>query len=211
MTREEMKRKRELGRAIEKEFLKPISKNHGYKIIGGIPYCVHDNWLYTIYVSNAHDWIQMVINVKPVVIDEVFWEVFEMKEEAKKKPFSFHVNAAFVPYSFWLEDWKIPIAETEQAENVLKQAFTDADEKIAAYCERIKTIQDYKELEQNHEPVNHLNCILCDIAMGDYESALQKTQEELSHNHSGRFASTEGGDIYEYVQRYCKKKICAIR
>ena len=32
-----------------------------------------------------------------------------MKEEASKKPFSFHVNEAFAPWSFWLEEWKIPV------------------------------------------------------------------------------------------------------
>lgn len=207
MTREEMKMKRELKKAIEKDFLKPISKNHGYKMIGGTPYRVHGDWLYTIYVSNSYEWIRVVINVKPVAIDEVFWEVFEMKETADKKPFSFHVNAAFVPYSFWLEEWRIPIAAAEQVEAVLDQALTDADEKIAAYCEQIKTIQDFQKLEQNHEPVNHLNCILCDIVLGDYESALMKAEEELSRKHSGGFASIQGGDIYEYVQRYCKKRL----
>lgn len=39
----------------------------------------------------------------------MFWTVFEMKEEESKKPFSFHVNAAFAPWSFWLEEWKIPV------------------------------------------------------------------------------------------------------
>lgn len=42
-----------------------ISKDYGYKIISGIPYCVHEGWLYTIYVSNPHEWIRMVINVRP--------------------------------------------------------------------------------------------------------------------------------------------------
>ncbi|MDE5892382.1 MAG: hypothetical protein K2H45_05630, partial [Acetatifactor sp.] len=163
MTREEMGRIRELKKAVEKDFLRPISKKYGYKMISGIPYCVHDDWLYTIYVSVSHDGIRMVINVRPIAIDEAFWEVFEMKEEADKKPFSFHVNAAFVPHSFWLEDWKIPVTGEEEAESVLEQAFTDANERIAVYCEQIRTIQDFKELVQNHEPINHLNCILCDI------------------------------------------------
>lgn len=207
MTREEMRRRRELEKAVQKEFLRPISKKYGYKIIGGTPYCVHNDWLYTIYVSNSHDRIRMVINVKPIAIDEVFWEVFEMKEEAGKKPFSFHVNAAFVPYSFWLEDWNIPVTAVEETEAALEQAFTDANKKIAGYCERIKTIQDFKELVQNHEPVNHLNCILCDIVSEDFESALAKTEEELSQKHSGGFASLRGGDIYKYVQRYCKSRL----
>lgn len=207
MTREEMRMKRELQKAIEKDFLKPICKSHGYKMIGGVPYCVHDDWLYTIFVSNSHDSIHIVIDVKPVIIDEVFWTVFEMKEEAGKKPFSFHVNAAFVPWSFRLEDWRIPIAGLEEAEPILEKAFSEIDEKIALYCKQLITILDFKELVQSHNPVNHLNCMLCDIAVGNFESALLKAEEELSSKHSGGFASVKGGDIYEYVKRYCINKL----
>lgn len=203
MTREEMRMRRELQKAIEKEHLRPISKSHGYKMIAGIPYIVHNDWLYTILVSNSHNSIRIVIEVKPVIIDEVFWTVFEMKEEASKKPFSFHVNAAFAPRSFWLEEWKIPVMEIEEADTVLEKAFVEIDEKIAGYCEQLKTIQDFKELVQSHEPVNYLNCILCDIAEGNFESALTKVEEELSNNHSGGFASPKDGDIYDYVKRYC--------
>lgn len=206
MTREEMRKRREIEKAIKKEFLRPIGKSHGYKTIDGIPYCVHDGWLYSIYVFNTQNEVHMVINVKPVVIDEIFWTVFEMKEEAEKKPFSFHVNAAFVPWSFWLEEWQIPISEAEEVQSVLEQAFTDADGKIAGYCEQVKTIQDFKELVQNHEPVNHLNCILCDIALGNLKSALKTTEEELSKQRSGGFACGER-DIYEYVRQYCKNRL----
>ena len=199
-----MRMRRELQKAIEKDYLRPISKSHGYKMIGGIPYIVHNDWLYTILVSNSHNSIRIVIEVKPVIIDEVFWTVFEMKEEVSKKPFSFHVNAAFAPWSFWLEEWKIPVMAIEEIEPVLEKAFVDIDEKIAVYCEQIRTIQDFKELVQSHEPVNYLNCILCDIAEGNFESALTKVEEELSNKHSGGFASTQDGDIYEYVKRYCK-------
>ncbi|MCM1539682.1 MAG: hypothetical protein NC121_00265 [Blautia sp.] len=207
MTQEELRIKRELKKAIEKDFLKPLSKKYGYKIIGGTPYCVHDGWLYTLFVSNTHDHIRMKIDVKPIALDEAFWEVFEMKEEAHKKPFSFHVNAAFVPYGFRLEEWKIPIAAVEEAESVLEQAFAGANEKIAGYCGQLQTIEDFKALVQGHEPVNHLNIILCDIVSGDLESALARTEEELSHKHSGGFASVKGGDIYEYVRRYCRERL----
>ncbi len=202
-----MRIQRELKKAVEKDFLKPAAKKHGYKMIGGIPYCVYDDWLYTIFVSNSHNYIRMVINVRPIAIDEAFWEVFEMKDEAAKKPFSFHVNAAFVPHSFWLEEWKLQVAAVEEAESVLERAFTDADEKISGYRGQIKTVEDFKELVRNHEPVNHLNCILCDIVLEDYESALTKTEEELANKHSGGFASMKGGDIYEYVRRYCKNRL----
>ena len=102
MARENVQMKRELKRLIEKVYLKPISKNHGYKIIGGIPYIVHNDWLYTILLSNTHNSIHIVIEVKPVIIDEVFWTVFEMKEEVSNKPLSFHVNAAFAPWRILL-------------------------------------------------------------------------------------------------------------
>ena len=42
------------------------------EIIGGTPYCVHDNWLYTISVSNSYNAVRMIICVKPVAIDEIY-------------------------------------------------------------------------------------------------------------------------------------------
>ena len=149
----------------------------------------------------------MVIEVKPIRIDEVFWTVFEMKEEADKKPFSFHVNVAFAPWSLRVEEWEIPVMAIEETESLLEKAFADIDEKIAVYCEKIRTIQDFKVLVLNHEPINHLNGILCDIAEENFESALAKVEEELSNKHSGGFASMQGGDIYEYVKRYCEVRI----
>ena len=64
-------------------------------------------------------------------------------EEASKKPFSFHVNAAFAPWSFLLEEWKIPVMAIEEVETILEKAFVEIDEKIAVYCEQIKTIKDF--------------------------------------------------------------------
>lgn len=207
MTREEMRTKREIKRAIEKEFLKPISKKNGYKIISGSAYVVHGDWIYTVDVFNTHECIIMTITVKPIAIDDVFWDIFEIYEEASKRPFSFHVNAAFIPYGLQLEEWKVPVTNLKQVESVLDQAFVDTNSKISMYCEKIKTIQDFKELVLNKEHINYLNCILCDIVLGDYKSALNTTEEELSKNHSGGFVSIQGGDIYEYVIRYCKKKM----
>lgn len=207
MTREEMRIKREIKKTIEKDFLKPISKKNGYKIISGVAYVVYGDWIYTINVFNTHEWIMMTINVKPIAIDNLFWKIFEIYEDASKRPFSFHVNAAFIPYSLQLEEWKVPVATSEQVESVLDQAFIDANNKISMYCEKIKTIQDFKELVLNEEHINYLNCILCDIVLRDYKSALNTTEEELSKNHSGGFVSIQGGDIYEYVIRYCKKQM----
>lgn len=207
MTREEMRMKRELQKAIKKTFLRPISKRHGYKTTDGMVYCVHDDWLYTIFVTYPENSLRIEIRVKPLIIDEIFWEVFEMKEAASKMPFSFHVNAAFVPWSLSLEKWQVPLASVEQAEPVLEKTFSDIDEKIARYRKQITSLSDFQELERRDEPVNHLNCILCDIAMGSYDHALAETEEELANGHSGRFGSADGRDIYDYAKQYCINKL----
>ena len=207
MTREEMKIRREMKQIVEKQYLKPVSKRHGYKFVSGFPYIVHDGWLYILYVTTLLREIHMQIEVKPVVLDEVFWTVFDMKTEAEAKPFSFHVTAAFAPYTLYLEEWTLPLETAEQAEAVVDRALTQADAKIGTYCKQIQTLQQFREMTLSREHANLLNGMLCDIALEDYASALQAAEAETALHHSGGFSDLRHGDIYEYVKRYCKEQL----
>ncbi len=207
MTREEMRIQREIKQALEKKHLKPICKSRGFKVISGCPYRVVEGLLYTLYVSNNNENIIMQLYVKPLIIDDLFWEIFNMKEEAAKQPFSFHVVAAFVPYSLSLERFQLPINSAEETEEVLNKAFDRIEEFISEYSVKLKTVSDYKNLLSEQKVVNHLNCMLCDIAEGDYKSALDRAEERIAAKDMGNFLSVNGGGIYEYVCRYCKEKL----
>ena len=203
MTREEAKKYREIKKAVEKVHLKPVGKRHGYKHISGSPYKLCGDMLYILTVCVSPDGLLYILSVKSVLLDSVFWEVFGITEEVKKQPFSFHINGAFTPYPLELKREKLPIGSSEEAESVLEEVFSKADKDIEYYCDRIKSISDFKNELLKKERVNKLNCMLCDIAENNFESALKAVEEELSLDHSGGFADTENGDIYNNVKKYC--------
>lgn len=207
MTREEIKIRSEMKKIVEKQYLKPVSKRHGYQFVSGKPYLVHDGWIYILYVMTQFRAIDIQLEVKPAVLDEIFWDVFDMKEEAASKPFSFHVTATFAPFSIYLEDWSLPLETAEQAEAVLELAFTQASAKIDTYYKQLRTLQQFRMLSLNRERPNLLNGMLCDIAQGDYASALQTAESEIEQRHTGGFVDLQCGNIYQYAKRYCMERL----
>ena len=207
MTRAEQAELRELTQLIEKKLLKTILKKYGFKSISGIAYKVIGNWIYILFETVYLHGIKIKIQVKPISLDDLFWEIFEMKEAADSMPFSFHVNAAFVPWALTLENWDEPIANIDDAERVLDQVIHLSDEKIMSYCEQIKTIQDYKDRLLQEKYVDELNCMLCEIAVGDIQEAYDHAQKELAGGKTGGFQSVSGGSIYNYVIKYCEQRL----
>ena len=205
MTREQMRLQKEYKMLVEKQLLKPTAKQFGFKTISGFAYRKEGGWLYIVHMIARYDSLIVRIGVKPLLLDELFWEIFEMKAEVAKKPLSFHVNAAFVPYKLTFREWSIPFAGIEHTAEVLEQAFTECQSAIAEGLERIQNTSDYRELLMQEKHVNMLNVILCDIAEGNYAQALAETEQELAAGHSGGFATMEKGDIYEYIMRYCRE------
>ena len=80
--------------------LKVVAREHGFKVVSDCAYKVGD-FLYEVFLSappvRCGTAIRAVVSVKPCAIDNVFWDVYEMGEVARKKPFSFHITAAHSP------------------------------------------------------------------------------------------------------------------
>ncbi len=207
MTREQMRLRKEYETLINKQLFKPTAKNFGFKIISGSAYRKEGDWLYIAHMITRYDSLLIRVGVKPLLLDELFWETFEMKSEASKKPLSFHVNAAFVPYSLTFREWVIPFTGIEHTAEVLEQAFTECQYVITQGLECIQNIPDYRDLLMQCEHINMLNVILCDIAEGQYAQALAEAEQEIAAGHSGGFATMEKGDIYNYIVRYCRERL----
>lgn len=207
MTREQMRLQKEYKTLVEKQLLKPTAKQFNFKTISGFAYRKEGDWLYIVNMIARYDSLVVRISVKSILLDELFWEIFEMQAEVSKKPLSFHVNAAFVPYSLTFKELTIPFTGIEHTSEVLEQAFIECQSVVAQGVENIQSISDYRELLLQRDRVNMLNVILCDVAEGHYAQALTKTEQELGVNHSGGFVTMEKGDIYEYIERYCRKRL----
>ncbi len=207
MTREQMRLQKEYKLLVEKQLFKQTAKQFGFKTISGSAYRKEGDWLYIADMIARYDSLLVKIEVKPLLLDELFWEIFEMKAEVAKKPLSFHVNACFVPYSLTFREWIIPFTGIEHTAEVLEQAFTECQSVIAQGLESIQNLSDYRELLMQKDHVNMLNVMLCDIAEGQYAQALAEAEQELAAGHSGGFVTVEKGDIYEYIVRYCRERL----
>lgn len=211
MTRQQQKKVREVNAVLNRE-IRSACKRYKYKTVMGFAYKVVNGYLYTLCISvppvGVGDYLGIRLWCKPLAMDEMFWEVFGMKEIAANQPFSFHRTAAFAPYDLTLEKWDSPLESIEKMTETLDGIFRKGEKLIDSYVQDFQDIEDYKQcfvkLENNCFP---LNVILCDMVQGEYQAALDRINEEIAAGKRGGFASVKGGDIFSYAKKYCEKKL----
>lgn len=214
MTREEQKAVRELKNSIKK-MLRPICKSFKYKTASGWAYKVINDYIYILYIDaypiSLGRYISTKISVKPALIDNIFWEVYEMADIAKGQSFSFHIAAAHAPYPLEIEKFETPVATLEDVTLAIEEILRKADDILEQYSKRFLTISSFKsEIYNRKDPISRLNTALCNIAEENYQEALSIAQEELDKGGAGLFARIdENGvtDIYSYVKKYCEERM----
>ena len=81
MTRQEQKAVKELSTMLSKN-LKVVAGEHGFKVVSDCAYKVLGDFLYEVFLSappvRRGTAIRAVVSTKPCVIDNVFWDVYEM-------------------------------------------------------------------------------------------------------------------------------------
>ena len=197
MTRQEQKAVKKLSEMISKN-LKVIAKEHGFKVVSDCAYKVLGDFLYEVCLSappvRHGTAIRAVVSTKPCVIDNVFWDVYEMGEVARKKPFSFHITAAHSPSAHIIKEMELPVPTVDAATLVMNEAF----------CRFNKA-----EILHDTAPTARLNVVLCEIAEGNFRQAMLLVEKELENEPYGLFNTvTDGGikSIYDYVKEFCQKK-----
>lgn len=213
MTREEQKAVRELKNAVKK-ILKPIGKALNYKTVSGWVYKVVNDYIYILYISvppvSRGKYIRAKVSVKPILIDTIFWEVYEMTEIAKGQSFSFHVAAAHAPYPYTIEEFDTPITSLEDVTSALEDIFRKSDNIIEQYSEQFLTISSFKtEICNKKDPSSRLNTALCNIAEENYQEALSIAQQELNKGAGLFMRIDENGvtDIYSYIKKFCEERL----
>lgn len=150
------------------------------------------------------------VYVKPCIIDDVFWEVYEMQEITRKKPLGFHITAAHVPYSHIIKNFEICVKSMAEAGEALDEALRLSDTIIEQHHICCATIADFKaEIAGGENPIERLNMVLCEIAEENYQAALQLAEKELKTDRLALFAKlTDQGlkGIYEYAKEFCENK-----
>ena len=213
MTRQEQKAVKELSEMIAKN-LKVIAREHGFKVVSDCAYKVLGDFLYEVFLSappvRRGTSIRAVVSTKPCVIDNVFWDVYEMGEVARKKPFSFHITAAHSPSAHIIKEMELPVPTVDAATLVMNEAFCRFNKSIQDHHSRCSTVSDFKaEILHDTAPAARLNVVLCEIAEGNFHQAMLLAEKELENEPYGLFNTvTDGGikSIYDYVKEFCQKK-----
>ena len=226
MTRQEQKAVKELSTMLSKN-LKVVAGEHGFKVVSDCAYKVLGDFLYEVFLSappvRRGTAIRAVVSTKPCVIDNVFWDVYEMGEVARKKPFSFHITAAHSPSAHIIQEMELPVPTVDAATLVMNEAFCRFNKSIQDHHSRCRfnksiqdhhsrcsTVSDFKaEILHDTAPTARLNVVLCEIAEGNFRQAMLLAEKALENEPYGLFNTvTDGGikSIYDYVKEFCQKK-----
>ena len=214
MTHKEQQAVRELKKTVAKT-LKSLVKEFGYKLLSGWIYKVVNDYLYLVnidvYPVSLGKYISTKISVKPLIIDNIFWEVYEMDDLVKITSINPHISASEGPYPLIIKEYNTPAGPTDEVDYALIRVFEEADSIINEYNKRFTDISSFKsELEGREDEHSVLGIILCDIAEGNYKDALSITKEEIKKGNIGSFAKyDENGvtGINEYLEKYLMEKL----
>lgn len=204
MTKEERKANRELDKLLNSS-IRVVCKKYHFKSIMGIAYIVKNDFLYELMIvtNGKGNGVIAHLSAKPLIIDDIFWKAFRLWKEAEKKPFSFHVNAVFVPHTFLLTERKYEIEKTDNIEKTLNEVFDYFEKEITIYSNKLSIIK-YMDMLTDNDQHTILNLVLCNIALGDLSKAIEISEREISLGHPGPFLS-KNGDIFHLIVNYCKE------
>lgn len=172
---------------------------------------VGDFFVEGVYSTNFTDdnemSIRMNCNIKPYSYDDLFWEIFDMKENAKQ-PMSLRAIGAFVAPIY-------PMKRIKIVENSLVNIEEDIRQTVIGFIDIFKTF--INTMENNVENFNQfvirqsdfyqedLMKMLAYIHSGKYNTALNKANEFIRNGDTGPLVNGDKG-IYEYIVEYCGKK-----
>ena len=207
MTREEQRKWSDAKKQLE-QAEKVRAKEYGFRLSRGYVYKFVSDfawWVWAYVKSDVKD-VSVQIRVKYTPLDMVFWDVFEIPEN-RKQPQSFHITGAFVsPFCRLGDETHVPVESS--IDDAYCRALKKAAELIDGYAQNLDTALDFKRLVENDES-RRLNLVLLEILEGNYPAALDIIEQERRAGRDGGFRA-DGGDIYDYAERYCKERLTKI-
>ena len=202
MTNEELARIRSL-KAYLKRNRRVSCQKYDCRCIGDFIYREIGGYIYVILTSVTEpDSVTVRIWCKPIALDELFWEVFDMKESASKQPFSFHVNGAYTAGKLAIEKFDVPADDTAKLYDLI---LSEAVKLISGYSEKFRTPEDFKAAI-SERPGESLNMILCEILDSNFHEALFRIEECLDKNETGGYLRGSKS-ILEYAREYCVRNL----
>ena len=152
--------------------------------------------------------------IKPYILDDIFWEVFDMASNSQE-PMSLRAVGAFtvdslsLPYRMVKEDWTMEDLDLEKVETKVFEVLSEVHEEVVKLINSFPTFEDFYAYAVKNGPslVGYdLIGMLLMIHREQYAEALQMAEDLIANRQLGKFQN-KGKWINEYIVDYCKEKI----
>lgn len=147
------------------------------------------------------------MDIKPYNYDDIFWEVFDIKDNSKQSD-SLRATGAFTAPSVQIKENKYIISEITSIESICIEAMNDFKNESREFVKMISLEYenfDLFVLDQSSKLNYTLFDMLANISLQRYEDAERIAQAELDQGNGGRKAN-RGIYINEYIVKYCKNR-----
>ena len=152
--------------------------------------------------------------IKPYIIDDIFWEVFDMASNSQA-PMSLRAIGAFTVDKFSLpdkmatEDWAMEDLNLEKVETKVFEVLSETHEEVLKLIDGFLTFEDFYAyaVENSPNPARHdLMGMLLMIHREQYQEALQMAEDLIAKHKLGKFQNKSKW-INEYIVDYCKERL----
>ena len=153
-------------------------------------------------------------SIKPYIIDDIFWEVFDMASNSQE-PMSLRAVGAFtveglsLPDKVAKEDWKMEDLDLEKVESKVFEVLSEAHEEALKIITSFSDFEDFYAYTVDNGPslVGYdLIGMLLMIHREQYAEALQMAEGLIAKGKHGKFQNKSKW-INEYIVDYCKERL----
>jgi hypothetical protein len=208
------KKQKEQFKLIEKnliKFIKSSAKENKYKAVSNSLYKrINDFFVHSVYfITNGENCLKLVVwnYIKTYQSDNLFWEIFDMKDNIKQRD-SLRANGAYTMPSFKISEHSFDIVEStdlEEASGIIAKFILEEHNKfLESIYEDNKTFNQYL-LNQKSYLREELIKMLANVELNDFSEARRMAQEEITKGNRGGFQNNNE-DIYQYILKYCEKQ-----
>ena len=192
--------------------IKEDLKKYKLKSRGGIYYKKIRQYFIYMHIGVTgmeNDIVRIRGYVKPYIIDDIFWEVFNMKSNSNE-PIGLRANGAYKVDGF--EDFynDVKYGDVESLRDVSKELIGKCYEDLEETVNHFKKFDEFlhfsKSSGKNQLYDYNLFDMLLLINARKYKEAKSIATNLIKKHEYGRF-SNEGKNIYEYIVDYCNKHI----
>ena len=155
-------------------------------------------------------------SIKPYIIDDIFWEVFDMTSNSQE-PMSLRAVGAFtvdslsLPYRMVKEDWTMEGLDLEKVESKVFEVLSEVHEEVIKLISGFASFEDFYAYTVENGPRiagYDLMGMLLMIHREQYQEALQMAEGLIAKRDFGDFQNKSKW-INEYIVDYCKEKLKA--